>query len=171
LQIAHSSFYYQALPPSDEELLITRLLDKQYLETPFYGSRKMTLFIRSHGYVINRKRVQRLMRQMGLFGIYPKPNTSKAHPAHGVYPYLLRELAVTRANQVWCSDITYIPGAKGHFYLVAIMDWYSRKVLAWRISNTLDVPSALRRSVKRYRAIALQRFSTSIKGRSLRPSF
>jgi len=120
-----------------------RLLDGQYLETPFYGSRKMTWFLRSHGYVINRKRVQRLMRQMGLFAIYPKPNTSKAHPTHRVYPYLLRDLAITSANQVWCSDITYIPAAKGHFYLVAVMDWYSRKVLAWRISNTLDVDFCL----------------------------
>lgn len=139
LQIARSSFYYQALPPTDEELQMMRLLDEQYLETPFYGSRKMTLVLRSHGYVINRKRVQRLMRQMGLFAIYPKPNTSKAHPAHRVYPYLLRDLAITSANQVWCSDITYLPAAKGHFYLIAIMDWYSRKVLAWRISNTMDV--------------------------------
>jgi len=143
LQIARSSFYYQALPPSKEELLIMQLIDKQYLETPFYGSRKMTLVVRSHGYVVNRKRVQRLMRQMGLFAIYPKPNTSKAHPTHRVYPYLLRELAITRSNQVWCSDITYIPAAKGHFYLVVIMDWYSRKVLAWRISNTLDVDFCL----------------------------
>jgi len=132
-----------------------RLLDEQYLETPFYGSRKMTLVLRSHGYVINRKRVQRLMRQMGLFAIYPKPNTSKAHPTHRVYPYLLRELAIISANQVWCSDITYIPAAKGHFYLVAIMDWYSRKVLAWRISNTLDVDfcvEALSEALSNYRS-------------------
>ena len=116
-----------------------RLLDEQYLETPFYGSRKMTVFLRAQGYSVNRKRVQRLMRQMGLFAIYPKPNTSKPHPAHRIYPYLLRGLAIRRANQGWCTDITYIPGAKGHFYLVAIMDWYSRRVLAWRILNTLEV--------------------------------
>lgn len=100
-----------------------QLIDKQYLETPFYGSRKMTLVVRSHGYVINRKRVQRLMRQMGLFAIYPKPSTSKPHLAHRIYPYLLRELDITSANQVWCSDITYLPAAKGHFYLMAVMDW------------------------------------------------
>jgi putative transposase len=139
LQIARSSFYYQALPPSEEELTMMRLLDEQYLETPFYGSRKMTICLRSQGYNVNRKRVQRLMRQMGLFAIYPKPNTSKAHPDHRVYPYLLRGLAITTANQVWCTDITYLPGAKGHFYLMAVMDWYSRKVLSWRISNTLEV--------------------------------
>lgn len=132
-----------------------RLLDAQYLETPFYGSRKMTLVLRSHGYAINRKRVQRLMRQMGLFAIYPKPNTSRAHPTHQVYPYLLRDLAITSANQVWCSDITYLPAAKGHFYLVAIMDWHSRKVLAWRISNTMDVDfclEALSEALSNYRA-------------------
>jgi putative transposase len=139
LQIARSSFYYQALPPSEEELTLMRLLDQQYLETPFYGSRKMTVFLQSRGYNVNRKRVQRLMREMGLFAIYPKPNTSKAHPAHRIYPYLLRGLAITNTNQVWCTDINYIPGAKGHFYLVAVMDWYSRKVLSWRISNTLEV--------------------------------
>jgi len=139
LGIARSSFYYQALPPSKEELAIMRLLDEQYLETPFYGSRKMTVFLQSQGYNVNRKRVQRLMREMGLYAIYPKPNTSKAHPEHRIYPYLLRGLAITGANQVWCTDITCIPGAKGHFYLVAVMDWYSRKVLSWRISNTLEV--------------------------------
>lgn len=130
-----------------------RLLDQQYLETPFYGSRKMTVFLQSHGYNVNRKRVQRLMRQMGLFAIYPKPNTSKAHPAHRIYPYLLRGLAITSANQVWCSDITYLSGAKGHFYLVAVMDWYSRKVLSWRISNTLEVEfcvAALEEALTRY---------------------
>jgi putative transposase len=139
LSIARSSFYYQALPPSVEELAMMRLLDEQYLETPFYGSRKMTVFLQSRGYPVGRKRVQRLMREMGLFAIYPKPNTSKAHPAHQIYPYLLRGLSITTANQVWCTDITYIPGVKGHFYLVAVMDWYSRKVLSWRISNTLEV--------------------------------
>lgn len=116
-----------------------RLIDQQYLETPFYGSRKMSVFLRTQGYRVNRKRVQRLMREMGLFAIYPKPNLSKPHPEHRVYPYLLRGLAITQANQVWCTDITYLPVCRGHFYLVAVMDWYSRHVLSWRISNTLEV--------------------------------
>ncbi|WP_439648880.1 IS3 family transposase [Leptolyngbya ohadii] len=139
LQLARSSLYYQPKTPSDEELELLRLIDQQYLETPFYGSRKMTVFLQQQGYRINRKRTQRLMRQLGLQVIYPKPNLSKPHPEHRVYPYLLRDLAVTTPNQVWCTDITYLPVLKGHFYLVAIMDWYSRKVLTWRISNTMDV--------------------------------
>lgn len=116
-----------------------RLLDQQYLETPFYGSRRMTVVLRQQGYVVNRKRVQRLMRQLGIEALYPKPRLSQAHPEHQVYPYLLRDLAVTQPNQVWCTDITYLPVLKGHFYLVAMMDWYSRKVLSWQISNTLEV--------------------------------
>lgn len=116
-----------------------RLLDQQYLETPFYGSRRMTVILRQHGYEVNRKRVQRLMRQLGIEALYPKPRLSNAHPGHQVYPYLLHDLAVTQANQVWCTDITYLPVLKGHFYLVALMDWYSRKVLSWQISNTLEV--------------------------------
>ncbi|MBD1846882.1 IS3 family transposase [Cyanobacteria bacterium FACHB-63] len=139
MSVARSSFYYQAMPPSLEELTIMRILDQQYLETPFYGSRKMTVFLQTQGHKANRKRVQRLMREMGLFAIYPRPNTSKAQPQHRIYPYLMRGLAIESANQVWCTDITYIPGAKGHFYLVAVMDWYSCKVLSWRISNTLEV--------------------------------
>lgn len=143
LQIARSSLYYQAKDPSDEELTLLRLIDQQYLETPFYGSRKMTLFLREQGYRINRKRTQRLMRQLGVEAIYPKPKLSQPHPEHRVYPYLLRNLTVSAANQVWCTDITYLPVLKGHFYLVAIMDWYSRKVLSWRISNTLEVDFCL----------------------------
>jgi putative transposase len=130
LGIARSSFYYQPQAPSDEELTLLRLLDQQYLETPFYGSRRMTVILRQHGYEVNRKRVQRLMRQLGIEALYPKPRLSKAHPEHQVYPYLLRDLAVTQSNQVWCTDITYLPVLKGHFYLVAMMDWYSRKVLS-----------------------------------------
>ena len=109
------------------------------METPFYGSRRMAVVLRQQGYTVSRKRVQRLMRQLGLEAIYPKPRLSQAHPEHRVYPYLLRELSITRSNQVWCTDITYLPVLKGHFYLVALMDWYSRKVLSWQISNTLDV--------------------------------
>jgi putative transposase len=139
LGLARSSFYYQPQAPSDEALTLLRLLDQQYLETPFYGSRRMTVILRQQGYLVNRKRVQRLMRQLGIEALYPKPRLSQAHPEHQVYPYLLRDLDVTQPNQVWCTDITYLPVLKGHFYLVAMMDWYSRKVLSWQISNTLEV--------------------------------
>lgn len=153
LKVARSSFYYQAQGPSDEELSLLRLTDEQYLKTPFYGSRRMTVVLRQQGYPVNRKRVQRLMRQLGLEAIYPKPRLRQAHPEHQVYPYLLRNLAVTHANHVWCTDITYLPVLKGHFYLVAMMDWFSRKVLSWRISNTLDVAfcvEALQEAIARY---------------------
>jgi putative transposase len=139
LSINRSSFYYQPQPPEVEELELLKLLDAQYLETPFYGSCKMTKFLREQGYCINRKRVQRLMRQLGLEAVYPKPKLSQPHPEHQVYPYLLRGVAIERVNQVWSTDITYLPVLGGHFYLVAIMDWWSRKVLSWRVSNTLEV--------------------------------
>jgi putative transposase len=125
--------------PSDEEFALLRLLDEQYLQTPFYGSRRMTVHLQQRGYSVNRKRVQRLMRQMGLQAIYPKPRLSQSHPEHQVYPYLLRGVEVAGVNHVWSTDITYLPVLKGHFYLVAIMDWFSRKVLSWQISNTMDV--------------------------------
>ena len=153
LKIARSSFYYQPQSPSDEELTLLRLLDQQYLETPFYGSRRMAVVLRQQGYRVNRKRVQRLMRQLGIEAIYPRPRLSQSHPEHHVYPYLLRGLAVTQPNQVWCTDITYLPVLKGHFYLVAMMDWFSRKVLSWQISNTLEVTfcvEALQEAITRY---------------------
>ena len=143
LSLSPSSYYYQPNPVSDEEITLLRLLDEQYLKTPFYGSRKMTEFLRELGYSVNRKRVQRLMRQLGIIAVYPKPRLSQSNPEHQVYPYLLRGLNIERANQVWCTDITYLPVLKGHYYLIAIMDWYSRKVLSWRISNTLDVDFCL----------------------------
>jgi putative transposase len=121
-----------------EDLELTRIIDKQYLKTPVYGSRSMRNYLRRLGYNINRKRVQRLMRLMGLEAIYPKPKTSKPHPEHKIYPYLLRGLKIKRSNQVWAADITYIPLRRGFMYLVAVMDWYSRKVLSWRVSNTLE---------------------------------
>jgi putative transposase len=138
LNISRSSLYYQPMNPADEELTILRLLDEQYLKTPFYGSRRMTVHLQQLGYSVNRKRVQRLMRQMGLHAVYPKPKLSQPHPEHKVYPYLLRGIDIACANQVWSTDITYLPVLKGHFYLVAIMDWFSRKVLSWQISNTMD---------------------------------
>ena len=115
-----------------------RLIDEQYLRTPFYGSRRMAHWLFEQGYEINRKRVQRLMRQMGLEGMAPGPSTSRPHPEHKVYPYLLRDLPIVRANQVWATDITYIPMAHGFVYLAAVIDWYSRMVLSWRLSNTLE---------------------------------
>ena len=115
------------------------LIDQQYLKTPFYGSGRMTAWLRYHGHQVNRKRVRRLMQLIGLEAIYRRPNTSKPNPGHKVYPYLLRGLEINRVNQVWATDITYIPMARGFLYLVAIMDWHSRYVLAWRLSNTLEV--------------------------------
>lgn len=115
-----------------------RQIDEQYTRTPFYGSRRMSIWLNQNGYPVNRKRVQRLMRLMGLEGIAPGPSTSKPHPEHRVYPYLLRDLRIERPDQVWASDITYLPMRKGFLFLVAILDWYSRYVVSWRLSNTLD---------------------------------
>lgn len=138
LGVSRSSVYYQPRAVGEEQLRLMRLIDEQYLRTPFYGSRNMTTHLRRLGYRINRKRVRRLMRQMGLRSIAPRPGTSEAHPAHPVYPYRLRDLTIDRPDQVWASDITYVPMARGFLYLVAILDWHTRKVLAWRLSNTLD---------------------------------
>jgi len=115
-----------------------KLIDRQYLATPFYGARKIAAWLKSHNFSVNRKRVRRLMRMMGLRAIYRKPRTSKPTPGHKIYPYLLGNLRITRPNQAWAADITYIPMARGFLYLVAIIDWYSRYVLSWRLSNTLD---------------------------------
>ena len=139
LGVSRSSLYYQPAPASAEDLELMARMDRQYLKTPFYGSRKITAWLRAQGYQVNRKRVRRLMRVMGLQAIYRRPNTSKPAPEHKVYPYLLKGLEINRVNQVWTADITYIPMARGFLYLVAIMDWYSRYVLAWRLSNTMEV--------------------------------
>ena len=138
LGISRSSVYYRPAEVSQEDLDLMRLMDRQYLATPFYGSRRMAVWLTRLGYRVNRKRVQRLMRIMGLRTIYRRPRTSCPAPGHRVYPYLLRGMEITRPNQVWATDITYIPMARGFLYLVAIMDWFSRCVLAWRLSNTLD---------------------------------
>jgi putative transposase len=138
LQVARSTLYYRAEPVSPDDLAVMRRMDELYLATPFYGSRRMMVVLRLDGWLVNRKRVQRLMRVMGLEAIYQKPNTSRRHADHKVYPYLLRGLAIDRPNQVWCADITYIPMAKGFMYLVAVMDWFSRKVLASRLSITME---------------------------------
>ncbi len=124
---------------TEENLMFMKLIDKQYMKTPFYGSRRMRDHLRLSDFVINRKRVQRLMRLMGLEAIYPKPRTSIPDKEHRIYPYLLRNMEITRINQVWSTDITYIPLSNGFMYLTAIIDWYSRYVLSWRLSNTMDV--------------------------------
>ena len=123
-------------PPDEPELTLLKLIDAEYTRHPFYGSRKIKIYLRGLGHTINRKRVQRLMGMLGLAGMSPGPDTSRAHPQHKVYPYLLRGVDVVRPNQVWSSDITYIRLPHGFVYLVAVIDWYSRKVLAWRLSNT-----------------------------------
>jgi len=128
----------EAKPVDEGELMLKRLIDEEYTRHPFYGSRKMVVFLKEAGHTVNRKRVQRLMREMGLASMTPGPNTSRPHPEHKVYPYLLRGVPVVRPNQVWGTDITYIRLARGFVYLMAIIDWYSRRVLGWRLSNSLD---------------------------------
>jgi putative transposase len=138
LGLNRSGLYYESVGLDPEDLDLMRCIDKLHLELPFYGSRRIAREFRSQGLVVNRKRVQRLMRIMGLEAIAPKPNTSRPAPEHAVYPYLLRGLSIDRPNQVWAADITYIPLTHGYAYLVAIMDWCSRRVLSWRLSNSLD---------------------------------
>lgn len=138
--LPRSSYYRKARTGSESKanLDLMRLIDEEFMRHPFLGTRKIRSYLRRKGFYINRKRVQRLMRKMGLASLAPKPNTSAKNKAHKVYPYLLRNLAIDRTNQVWCTDITYIRLKGGFVYLVAIMDWYSRKVLAWELSNTMD---------------------------------
>lgn len=138
LSLHRSTYYYQPMPASTEDLLLMRLLDEQYLETPQYGYRKMGLALAEAGYVVNHKRIRRLMQAMGLEAIYPKVNTSKPAPGHRIYPYLLRGMSIVRVHQVWATDITYVPMANGYMYLMAIIDLYSRYVLVWSVSNTMD---------------------------------
>ena len=136
----HRSGLYEARnkKPSEEDAELMKEIDKIYTDRPYFGSRRIRNILRRQGWKINRKRVQRLMRAMGIEGVAPGPRTSRPHPEHKVYPYLLRNLDVVRPNQVWCTDITYIPMKKGHMYLVAVMDWFSRRVLSWELSNSLD---------------------------------
>ena len=138
--VTRSTLYapHPAATPDEQEWILLGLIDAEYTRHPFYGSRKITVYLRGRGHRINRKRVQRLMGILGLAGMAPGPNTSRPHPQHRVYPYLLRGVMVTHPNHVWSTDITYIRLARGFVYLVAVIDWYSRKVLAWRVSNTLE---------------------------------
>lgn len=137
LGLSRSGLYYEPAPESSVDLGLMRRIDEVYLERPYFGSRRMTVTLQTAGHDVNRKHVQRLMRLMGLEGMAPGPNTSRPHPEHVVYPYLLKGLVIDRPDMVWATDITYIPLASGWAYLVAIMDWFSRAVLAWRLSNTM----------------------------------
>jgi putative transposase len=153
LNLSRSTLYYQPSELDEYNLKIMRLIDEQFLNTPFYGSRRMTAYLNRHGLKVNRKRIQRLMRIMGIISIYPKPNLSKACKYHKIYPYLLRGIKISRVNQVWSADITYIGLERGFIYLVAIMDWLSRKVLSWEISITLESDfcvRALERALLKY---------------------
>lgn len=138
LSLTRSTLYYQPRGESAENLKFMDIIDRQFLDTPWYGSRQMARHMQREGHKCGRHRVRRLMKLMRLVPIYQEPKTSPKHPAHKIYPYLLRDLAITRPNQVWCTDITYIKMKRGFLYLVAIMDWYSRKVLSWRLSNSMD---------------------------------
>ena len=153
LSINRSSVYYKPRPISTENLEVMKLIDAEYMKHPTKGSRSMYDYLDRQGCTINRKRIQRLMRLMGLEAIYPKPKNSKPHSEHRVYPYLLKGLDINFPDMVWSSDITYVPMKRGFMYLVAVMDWHSRKVLSWRLSNTLDSDfcvSALKEAIERY---------------------
>jgi putative transposase len=153
LAVSRAAVYRKPVEVSAEDLAVMALIDRQYLARPYYGSRRMAAWLATQGHVVNRKRVQRLMRLLGLTAIYQRPKTSKPAAAHKIYPYLLGGIAIDRVNQVWCSDVTYIPMAKGFLYLVVIMDWVSRAVVAWRLSNTLGAEfcvEALEEALARY---------------------
>ncbi len=153
LKVARSTLYYRSVPVSADDLAVMRRMDELHLAWPFYGSRRMAAVLRREGRAVNRKRAKRLMKVMGIEAIYQKPNTSKGHPDHKVYAYLLRGLTIGRPNQVWCADITYVPMAKGFVYLVAVMDWFSRRVLSWRLSITMETDfcvEALTEAMERY---------------------
>jgi len=153
LELARSTAYYEAVPTSSEDLALMRRIDKLHLEHPFAGSRMLRDLLRALGHRVGRKHVRTLMKKMGIEALYQKPNTSKRHPAHLIYPYLLRDLTIDRPNQVWATDITYIPMRRGFVYLVAVMDWAARRVLSWRVSNTLTTDfclDAVREAIARY---------------------
>jgi putative transposase len=143
LGLSRSSLYYEPGGEAAEDLRLMRSIDEQYTARPFYGSRRMSIRLNERGEGVNRKRVRRLMRVMGLEAIYPKPRLSLAGKGHRIYPYLLRDVTVERRDQVWSTDITYVPMASGFMYLAAVIDWFSRYVIAWRLSNTLDGPFCL----------------------------
>ena len=166
LNVARSAVYRPKREPSADDLALMRRIDELHLELPFYGSRRMTFELNQEGRGVNRKRVQRLMRLMGIEALVPRPGTSKAAPGNKIYPYLLRGLSITEPNHVWASDITYIPMANGFLYLVAIIDWASRAVLAWRLSNTMDSASASRRWRRPWSGTASRAYSTPTRARN-----
>jgi putative transposase len=143
LGLCRSSYYYEPATETQANLALMALIDEEYTAHPFLGSRRITTWLRGEGHAVNRKRVQRLMRRMGLEAVYPKPRLSVCGAGHKVYPYLLRNVTVARADQVWSTDITYIPLPNGFMYLTAVLDWHSRYVLSWRLSNTLDADFCL----------------------------
>jgi putative transposase len=153
LGLARSGVYRPPAPANDDDLTLMRRIDELFTDWPFLGSRRLALMLSSEGRPINRKRLRRLMRQMGIAALGPRPRTTKPAPGHKIFPYLLRNLAIERPNQVWAADITYVPIGRGFLYLVAVMDWASRAVLAWRLSNTMDVSfcvSALEEALARF---------------------
>ena len=166
MSISRSGFYYQPAGETPLNLALMRLIDVQFLETPWYGSRQMARHLRREGYTVGRKRVRRLMARMGLEPIYQRPRTTIPHPGHRIYPYLLRDMVIDRPNQVWCADITYIPMRRGFHYLVAIMDWATRKVLSWRVSNTMDVEFCIEALEEAWHGLAARRSSTPTKAAS-----
>lgn len=154
LGVSRASWYYEPAGESQENLRLMRLIDEQYTRTPFYGSRRMAAWLQTRGHTVNRKRVSRLMELMGIEAVYPKPNLSKAAEGHTIYPYLLKGVEITRVNQVWSTDITYVRMAHGFLYLVAVMDWFSRFVLSWVLSLTMELDfclEALKRALRRGR--------------------
>ena len=160
LGVARSGVYRAPRPANDNDLALMRRIDELYMAWPFLGSRRMTVLLRAEGHRINRKRVQRLMRRMGIAALGPKPRTTNPAPGHKIFPYLLRNLVIERPNQVWAADITYVPIGRGFLYLVAIIDWASRAVLAWRLSNTMDVAFCLAALERRSRGSASRKSST-----------
>lgn len=154
LCVSRSAYYYRAKPTVRQDLELMRKIDELYLQNPCYGSRSISRQLKRQGIKsANRKRIQRLMRIMGIEAVYPKPGTTRTHPEHKIYPYLLRNVKINRPNQVWATDITYIPMERGFMYLVAVMDWYSRKILSWRVSNTLEASfciDALNEAIAKY---------------------
>jgi len=153
LAISRSSVYYRPKPDSTEELDLLKRLDEIFTENPMYGSRRMQVMLKREGILVGRRRIRRLMRKLGLWAVTPKPDTSRPHPEHKIYPYLLRGMTIDRPNQVWATDITYIPMQRGFLYLAAILDWATRRVLAWRLSNTLTADfcvAALGEAIAKY---------------------
>jgi len=153
LGLCRLTFYYKTAGETPKNLALMKRLDEIFLDVPFFGARQMARMLRREGHWVNRKRIVRLMRKMGLEAVYRRPNTSRPRPEHKIFPYLLRDMAITRANQVWCADVTYIPMRRGFLYLVAIMDWHSRKVLSWQLSNSMDASfcvEALSEALERY---------------------